>query len=139
RGDQYTLIDGMWTPHQSTIMTTLQFGNIDGVWVPDNTIRYALMGSDYTYIATQYASVDGFAAAAASTGNYGNFDRRSSNAAYWSDEMLTTVFTDLLANVVAPNAAEGQQYVIIFDIYNGTNTTEEFKFIKTGGEWIINE
>ncbi|MEO6348883.1 MAG: choice-of-anchor J domain-containing protein, partial [Aquaticitalea sp.] len=86
RGDQYTFMNGVWTPHKSTIMTSLKFGNVDGVWVPDNTIRYTLMGSDYTYISTQYASVDGFAAAAASTANYGNFDRRASNAAYWSDE-----------------------------------------------------
>jgi hypothetical protein len=139
RGNQYTVTGGDWMPHQSTIMTSLQFGNVDGVWVPDNTIRYTLAGSDYTYIATQYATVPGFEAAAASTANYGNFDRRSSNAAYWSDEMLTTVFVDLLSNVVAPAAADDQKYVLIFDVYTGSSGTEEFKFIKTAGEWVIND
>lgn len=138
RGNEYTVINGVWTAHQSTIQTSLQFGNVNGVWVPDNTIRYTLAGSDYAYIGTTYADVTGFSAPAASALQYSNFDRRPSNAAYWSDEMLITVFADLLANVIAPNAADDQKYVLIFDIYNGSAGTEEFKFIKTAGEWVIN-
>jgi len=38
-----------------------------------------------------------------------------------------------------PNAAEGQQYVITYDIYNGTNTTESMRVVKQDGEWIVNE
>ncbi|RAJ23010.1 uncharacterized protein DUF5017 [Gelidibacter algens] len=139
RGNEYTVVDGVWTAHKSVQSTSLQFGYDSGTWVPDNTIRYTLQGTDYTYIGTNYASVDGFSAAASSAGNYGNFDRRSSNPAFWSDTMLETVFADLLSNVIAPGAANDQKYVIIFDIYNGASGTEQFKFIKTDGAWVRNE
>jgi hypothetical protein len=139
RGNLYTLTGGMWTGHQSTIQTSLQFGYDNGLWVPDNTIRHTIAQSDYDYIAANYSATDGFADAVSSMAQYGNFDRRSSNAAYWSDAMLTTVFADLLDNVIAPNADNDQKYVLTFDIYNGSNTTEDFSFIKTDGEWVINE
>jgi len=69
--------------------------------------------------------------------NYGNFDRRSSNPAYWSDDMLLTVFADLLNNVIDPTAEDEQKYVMIFDIYDGSNGTEEMALIKVAGEWQL--
>ena len=138
RGNLYTFANGMWNAHESTITTSLQFGFDNGQWIPDNTIRHTLAQSDLDYIAENYADVAGYDSAIASMSQYGNFDRRSSNAAYWSDEMLETVLADLLANVIAPNADNDQKYVITFDIYDGSNGTEDKKFIKTDGEWIIN-
>ncbi len=71
--------------------------------------------------------------------NYGNFDRRPSSVAYWSDEMLLTVISDLLTNVIAPGAENEQKYVVSFDIYDGSNSVEELSLIKTDGSWIVNE
>ena len=138
RGQSYTYISGAWMPHQSTIETSLQFGFDNGQWIPDNTVRYAVTQSDYDYIETNYAAEAGFVDAVSSMANYGNFDRRSTNDAYWSDDMVLTVFADLLSNVIAPGAAEGQKYVMSVDIYDGSNGIEDFSLIQTGGEWIYN-
>ena len=139
RGNQYTFTNGLWTAHESTIETSLQFGFDNGVWVPDNTIRYTIVQSDYDYIETNYAATDGFVDAVSSMANFGNFDRRPSNNAYWSNEMILTVFSDLLDNVIAAGAADGQKYVITVDIYDGSSGTEDFSLIKEGGEWAYQE
>ena len=139
RGNFYMFINGSWMAHQTVIETSLQFGYDNGVWVPDNTIRYTLSGADLDYIEANYATVDGYANAVASMAQYSNFDRRSSNDAYWSDTMILTVLNDLLDNVIAPGAENEQKYVISFDIYDGSNGVEEFSLIKIDGSWIINE
>ena len=137
RGNLYTYLSGMWNAHQSTIETSLQFGFDDGEWIPDNTIRYTISTPEFDYIETNYAAEVGFEAPVASMANYGNFDRRSSNPAYWSDDMLLTVFADLLNNVIDPTAEDEQKYVMIFDIYDGSNGTEEMALIKVAGEWQL--
>lgn len=138
RGNLYTFTDGMWNAHESTIESSLQFGYDNGVWVPDNTIRHDLDGSDYDYITSTFAAVAGFEAPTASVAQYSNFDRRPSNDAYWSDEMLATAFASLLDNSLAPGADEGQKYVLSYAIYDGSSGIEEFKLIKEGGVWIDN-
>ncbi len=137
RGNLYTYLGGMWNAHQSTIETSLQFGFDNGEWIPDNTIRYTISTLEFDYIETNYAAEVGFEAPVASMANYGNFDRRSSNPAYWSDDMLLTVFADLLNNVIDPTAEDEQKYVMIFDIYDGSNGTEEMALIKVAGEWQL--
>lgn len=121
----------------SVVERSLQFGNDGTEWVPDNTIRYTLSGSDYGTIGSALA--DTYPAAAESAENYSNFDRREGNSAYWSDEMLLEAMR-LLLNDIAPNAEVGQKYVLTFDIYNGTNTTESLSLIKDEtGTWVLNE
>ena len=136
-GNLYTVVNGVWVAHESVVETTLKFGFENGMWVPDNTIRYSLMGSDYTYISTEFAQVDGFEDAAASMANYGNFDRREGRDEYWSNDMIIEAMNALLNNVVNPNAEEGQKYLLTFDVYNGSNTTEDIKLIKEAGEWVL--
>ncbi|WP_432672699.1 choice-of-anchor J domain-containing protein [Flavobacterium sp. SM2513] len=135
RGRLYTFSSGVWEPLQST----LQFGHDGTQWIPDNTIRHTLTGTDYDTLADHFTTVAGFENAAISMGNYGNLDRRVGNAAYWTDEMIITAMGYLLDNVVATNAEDGQKYIVTFAIYNGTNTTEDFKLIKEAGEWISNQ
>ena len=137
RGNLYTYLGGMWNAHQSTIETSLQFGFDNGEWIPDNTIRYTISTPEFDYIEANYATEVGFEAPVASMANYGNFDRRSSNPAFWSDDMLLTVFADLLDNVIDPTAEDDQKYVMIFDIYDGSNGTEEMALIKIAGEWQL--
>jgi hypothetical protein len=53
--------------------------------------------------------------------------------------MLLEAMQALLSEI-APNAEVGQKYVMTFDIYNGTNTTESLSLIKDeSGAWVINE
>ena len=68
--------------------------------------------------------------------NFGNFDRRSGNTAYWSDEMVIAALALVLENN-DPDAEEGQKYTITVAIYNGSSGTEEFKLIKDENEdWV---
>lgn len=129
--------DGKFNYIPSVVESNLQFGNDGTKWVPDNTIRYSLSGSDFSTIGSALA--DDYPTAAESAGNYGNFDRREGNSAYWSDEMLLEGMRVLL-NDIAPNAEVEQKYVLTFDIYNGTNTTESLSLIKDeSGTWVVNE
>ena len=131
--------NGAWMAIPDVISSTLQFGYEDGMWVPDNTINYLLGSADYSIIADALAGNADYATAVASMERYGNFDRRPGASAYWSDEMVLEAMVALL-NEIAPNAEVGQKYVLTFDIYNGSNTTESIRLIKNeAGEWVINE
>tara|TARA_R110002111_G_scaffold916_1_gene6657 strand:+ start:3381 stop:5201 length:1821 start_codon:yes stop_codon:yes gene_type:complete len=133
RGNLYTFTDGAWTAYQSTISTTLQFGYVNGMWEPDNTIRYTLGPDDYAAIATGLAVA--YPNATESMSNYGNMDRRAGNAAEWTNSMVLEAI-NIVLDINVPSAAEDQKYVITIEVYNGSNTTEDFAVIKTGGEWI---
>jgi len=136
RGNVYTYTSGQWSAHESVIETTLQFGFDNGMWVPDNTIRYTLAEADYAAIA-EALSAD-YPNATSSMLNYGNMDRRSGNAAEWTNPMVLEAINVVLNNI-APSAEEDQKYVITIEVYNGSNTTEDFAVIKSGGEWIYQD
>ena len=134
----YVFSNGNWNAIPTVTSETLQFGFEDGMWVPDNTIKYTLAGADYGIIADALAGMDGFSTQISSMERYSNFDRRPGASAYWNDEMIVTAMQAFL-NEIAPGAAEGQKYVLTFDIYNGTNTTESLSLIKENGEWVVND
>ncbi len=136
RGNLYTVTGGVWTGHESVIDTTLQFGFEDGVWVPDNTIRYAMTTDDYATIVAALA--DQYPSATSSMENYGNMDRRAGNPAEWTNPMVLDAINVVL-DALNPSAEEEQKYVVTIDVYNGSNTTEDFAVIKIGGEWIYQE
>ena len=133
RGNAYTVIGGEWTPHTSVISTTLQFGHDGNSWVPDNTIRYTLTGADYGAIVAALSGA--YPDATSSMDNFGNFDRRVGNAAYWSDDMVVEALNIVLDNL-DPGAAEEQKYVVTFLVFTGTGGEEDFAMIKIGGEWV---
>ncbi len=132
RGNLYTVTGGEFVGHESTISTTLQFGYDNGVWVPDNTIRYVLASSDYSAIVSALSST--YPDATSSMGNYGNMDRRAGNANEWTDEMVLEAINVVL-DINDSGAAEDQKYVITIEVYNGSNTTEDFAVIKQDGIW----
>lgn len=127
---------GVWTGHESVIDTTLQFGFEDGIWVPDNTIRYTMTTDDYATIVAALA--DQYPSATSSMENYGNMDRRAGNPAEWTNPMVLDAINVVL-DALNPSAEEEQKYVVTIDVYNGSNTTEDFAVIKIGGEWIYQE
>ncbi|MEY8869414.1 choice-of-anchor J domain-containing protein [Meridianimaribacter flavus] len=136
RGNLYTVTGGVWTGHESVIDTTLQFGFEDGIWVPDNTIRYTMTTDDYATIVAALA--DQYPSATSSMENYGNMDRRAGNPAEWTNPMVLDAINVVL-DALNPSAEEEQKYVVTIDVYNGSNTTEDFAVIKIGGEWIYQE
>ena len=133
RGNAYTVIGGDWTAHTSVISTTLQFGHDGNTWVPDNTIRYTLTGADYSAIVAALSGA--YPDATSSMDNFGNFDRRVGNVAYWSDDMVVEALNIVLDNL-DPSAAEEQKYLVTFDIFDGSSGTEDFAMIKIDGEWV---
>ena len=130
----YNEEDREWEFIPTVIPYTLQFGYEDTGWVVDNTIVHVLTDSDYEYIESQL--IDTYPGPADSAGYYKNFDRRKGNSNQWTDAMLLEAMNLLLSGRVASNADEGQKYLLVFDIYNGTNTTEQLHLIKTDGEWV---
>lgn len=125
-----------WKLTPDVIETSFQYGFEDGVWVPDNTIVYTLLGSDYGKIVSQFA--DKYPDATNSMDRFGNFERRVGNSAEWKDDMILEALAFLL-NDINPSAADGQKYSVTFDIYNGSNGTETKNLIKTNGAWVYNE
>lgn len=131
----YVFQNGKWMAIPSVTSETLQFGYENGMWVPDNTIKYTLAGPDYGIIADALSGNADLSTQIASMERYTNFDRRPGASAYWSDDSILLAMQAFL-NEIAPSAPEGQKYVLTFDIYNGTNTTEDISLVKEGGVWV---
>lgn len=123
-----------FTPYENEANVTLQFGNDGTTWVPDNTIKYTLVPSDYPLIVE--ALEETYPAATGSMDNYGNFERRPGNAAEWTPTMIAAAM-DVVLSKLNPSAEEGQKYVVTYDIYNGSNGTEDIAVIKTDGVWVL--
>jgi len=128
RGNLYTVIDGVWTAHS----TSLQFGHDGNVWEPDNTIKYTLVNADYEYMSEQLESNPEYAELWDDLGYYHNFDYK------WSDGQILYSL-DLFLDSVNPTAEDGQKYQITYLLYdNGSNYVDR-RLIKTAGEWVWNE
>ncbi|MCM4155134.1 hypothetical protein [Gramella sp. AN32] len=115
---------------------SLKFGYDNGMFVPDNTIRYRFLGGDYSLVSSTFADV--YPGPAGNVGQFGSFDVRSSSGNYWNPDMLLEAVNVVLDNL-DPSAQEGQKYVVTFAAYNGSVVDMELSVIKTGGEWILNE
>lgn len=100
---------------------TIQFGHDGTNWVPDNTIKYTLTQADYDLVGN---------------GFYGNFDVRAGKDEETVESRLAKINTILLNNF--PSDAEGQKYVVSYNVYNGTNAVYTMNVIKSGGDYILN-
>ncbi|UII27857.1 hypothetical protein LVD15_05385 [Fulvivirga maritima] len=117
--------DGSWEAPGGTI----QFGKSEGIWVPDNTIRYTLSGSDYDAIAANEEI--GSESARGNLASYGNFNTNS-----WSDEdILAGLSYILLENF--PGYEEGQRVLVSFDTY--PDGLKSMHVVLSGGEYILFE
>jgi len=122
RGNVYTVINGVWTGNSPA----LQFGHDGSKWVPDNTIKYTFTTADYDSLGTEYGD----------PGYYDNFDVREGKENYTTTEdHLEAINTVLLANF--PGAAEGQKFIVYYDVYSGINEVWNLKVILTDGAYIL--
>ncbi len=133
RGDFYTYTNGQWTGYENVIEASLQFGLENDIWVPDNTIRYTMIGTDYSAVVS--ALEDTYPGPAGSVDNFSNFDRRPGNANEWTDSMMLEAVNAVLDGIDA-GAAEAQKYIVTADVFTGSSGTEDFTVIKEGGVWI---
>jgi hypothetical protein len=99
---------------------TVQFGHDGATWVPDNTIKYTLTSADYTLVGN---------------GNYGNFDVRAGKDEETVASRVAKINTILLNNF--PSDAEGQKYIVSYNIYNGAGGVWQTAVIKTGGAYVL--
>ena len=109
-----------WSEYNNVIDETIKFGHDGTTWVPDNTIKYTLTGADYTLVGN---------------GNYGNFDVRAGKDEEQESVRLDKVNTILLNNF--PSDAEGQKYIVSYNIYNGAAGVWSLAVIKEGGAYVM--
>lgn len=129
----YEFDGSAWVGVEDVTAQSLQFGNEDGTWVPDNTIKYVLSGADYTTIATQYAGTP----YGDNLNTYGNFNRTGSGTS-WSAETMVEALGFLL-NSGGFVTTDGQKYVITVVVYNGATVTEDWSLIRENGVWVLND
>ena len=114
------ILDGTSFSKYNNVKTeTLQFGHDGTTWVPDNTIKYTLTNADYKLVGND---------------RYNNFDVRSGKDEETEASRIAKINTILLNNF--PNDAEGQKYIVSYNIYNGSNAVWQLAVIKTGGAYV---
>ena len=122
RGNVYTVTNGVWAGNAPS----LQFGYDGSEWVPDNTIKYTLTTADYDSLGTEYGD----------PGYYDNYDVREGKENYTTtEEHLADINTVLLANF--PDSAEGQKYIVYYNVYSGVNEVWNLKVVLTNGAYIL--
>lgn len=130
RGNSYSFIDGVWTPHQ----TQLQFGHDGNKWVPDNTLKYVFVPSDYGFVSSEFATI--YPDPAANLGRFSSFDRRATGGNVWSDAMLLEA-VGVTLNRLNPNAEINQKYLVTFQVFTGSVGPETVAVIKAeDGVWV---
>ncbi len=116
----FFIYDGVnWTKYNNVIDETIKFGHDGTTWVPDNTIKYTLNSADYDLVGN---------------GRYGNFDVRAGKDEEAESVRVDKISTILLKNF--PSDAEGQKYIVSYNIYNGANGVWSLAVIKEGGAYV---
>ncbi len=94
-------------------------------WWADPAIKITLTSADYAIFPG--SGSDG------GTARYGNFDLRSGNIPGPDTDKLIEMIGEMLDT--NHNAVEGQQYLVTYDYYDGSNGSETIRIIKEGGVW----
>ncbi|APG65666.1 hypothetical protein LPB136_09970 [Tenacibaculum todarodis] len=132
RGNLYTYTAGAWTAYQSTIDTTLQLAHDGVTWVPDNTIKYELVGADYDLIADTYRNEAGYESAVANLESYGNISTFN-----WEEEQIDAVINTVL-NSNFSGMEEEQKFAVTIYVYDGSSHNITINYILEGGVYIRN-
>ncbi|HVW97696.1 MAG TPA: hypothetical protein VHA56_17105 [Mucilaginibacter sp.] len=110
---------------------TLSFSIINGTWIADNTVYYALGSTDYTFIA----SIPDIAPQAATDNlkQYGDFSL--SGASGWTDDQINTGVIALLKSKFT-TAVANQKFVITYEAYSGGTITVTKTFQYNGTTFV---
>lgn len=118
--NNYVFDGSTWAKYNNVAKETIKFGHDGNVWVPDNTIKYTLTAADYDLVGN---------------GRYGNFDVRTGKAEADESVRLDKINTILLNNF--PGMAEGQKYVVSYNVYSGAAEIWTMKVILSGGAYVL--
>lgn len=124
RANIYTYTNGQW----EAFAATLQFGKEEGVWVPDNTIRYTFTPQDYTDVGENASLAS--EAAIANLQRFGNF-----NTNEWTPEELLKAIGFILKERF-PNSEVGQKYLVTYNTYPGGDL-EMHVILNADGEYEL--
>jgi hypothetical protein len=117
----YFIYDGTsWSKYTNEVQETVKFGHDGNTWVPDNTIKYTLTSADYELVGN---------------GRYSNFDVRAGKAEETVEARLAKINTILLNNF--PGMAEGQKFIVFYNVYSGTAEVWSMKVILSGGVYVL--
>jgi hypothetical protein len=121
-----------WEVRESVIAVTeelnyfLNEGDItQSYWWADPAVKITLTSADYAIFPG--SGDDGGTAA------YGNFDLRSGKIPGTDTAKLIEMIGEMLDT--NHNAVEGQQYLVTYAYYDGSNGTKTIRIIKDGGVW----
>ncbi len=95
-------------------------------------IEYELSDDDFDLIEDELEAV--YPDPASSAGRFGNFDRRESSDAYWSDDMIYEAVDIVLSENV--NGVTGQTYKVIYPIYTGSSGEESVTVVYDGNGFV---
>ena len=126
----YNVFNGKYAEPQSM---TVQFDGNNYIEVGGTS--YELVEGDYDLIVS--ALSDTYPVATASMVDHGNFDRRDSEDAYWTDAMVTEAL-NIVLDTQFPSAAEGAQFVVTYAKYDGSSDrVGTMALIKSGDSYVI--
>ncbi|WP_347839193.1 choice-of-anchor J domain-containing protein [uncultured Draconibacterium sp.] len=131
RGTLFTFTAGEWMAYESVQDVTLQFAHDGNVWVPDNTIKYTLLSSDYDHIVATLGTK--YPTETANMASYGNF-----NGFSWDADMILEAIVAVIEKNY-PSAEEGQKFAVTYSIYDGSTHDDTIYIIKKGGVYVLQE
>ncbi|MCB4797975.1 hypothetical protein [Neotamlana laminarinivorans] len=127
-GQQYNVTFAIYNGSSGTETFLVEYNGTAYVKLTVNESE--LVDEDYDAIVAALSST--YPDATTSMNDYGNFERRPTNAAYWSDDMIVEAL-----NVVLSAGVEDERYAVTFAIYDGgTNFTETMDLTYSGGVYI---
>lgn len=132
RGNLYTFNAGAWAGYESTQETSLQLAHDGSTWVPDNTIKYEFVESDYTLIADTYRDNPDYASAVANLETYGNISTFN-----WDEDQIDAAVNTVLEEHF-PSMDEDQKFAVTIYVYNGSSNNITINYILSGGVYIRN-
>ncbi|WP_196885801.1 hypothetical protein [Aureivirga sp. CE67] len=110
---EYTFNGDKWIQSTSVVEDMYLFLKGDeGKWIPDPTIYYSLTNADYELVGN---------------GFYNNFDIREGKGEYDLSVRVEKIDTILKANF--PEVAVGQEFVVTYKYYDGTNGSDSIRVI----------
>jgi hypothetical protein len=136
-GQRYEVTYAFYNGSSGTDTIMLENTGDTYILIESSIPNYTLSGADYDLIVTGLSST--YAEATGSMDNYGNFERREANGAYWSDIMLEQAITIVLNNEY-PAAVAGDKYQVTFSVYTGSAGTETYFYEKdASGDYFTSE
>lgn len=133
-GQTYRVSYSVYDGSPGTENMTVQFNG--NAYVAVGGASYKISADDFDLIGEELG--DTYPEPASSAAQYSNFDRRESDDAYWSNEMILEALNIVLAENF-PAAVEGDRFEVTYLIYDGSAGTEMMAVVLQNGEYVVDD